>query len=397
MCQIKRTIKNLLKMNDNSRWYFALKYSIFSIPFYLFRILPIDKKKVVVTSFKGRYGGDPRYIAEELRRTASSIDLVYLLDHTEACWDGGIRRIRYGSIRAVYELVTAKVWIDDCRKEGYVRKRKGQFYIGTGHGGIPMKKIEKDAEDKLTAAYLMLARNDSDMTDLKPSNSRWRTAMLRRAFWYTGEILNCGLPSVERLIKDRAETKKRIRQEYHLGDGSRLFLYAPTFRNTTAGRLYDLDYQEIVKAFEKRFGGSWVGIRRLHPNVRNYDRIEIPGNVIDATDYPDMVDLLLASDSLLTDYSSCIFDTLFLDIPAFIYATDLKEYTEKERGLYWNINELPFPVATIKEELVKNIMEYDPERYAAGIVSLKTELGLFDDQMHATETLVNRIVAEMDK
>ena len=74
-----------------------------------------------------------------------------------------------------------------------------------------MKRIEMDAVDKLSELYVIRAKNDSKMTDLKPSNSLWRNNMLRRAFWYSGEILNCGLPRVEKLIKEHDRVKKQVK------------------------------------------------------------------------------------------------------------------------------------------------------------------------------------------
>lgn len=394
---IKKQIKQILKIDSNCRWYYELKFRIGSLPYYVMRIFPIERNKVVFTSFTGKYGGDPKYLSEALHQIDDSIDLVWLLKEPKYCDDSYVRIVPYGSLRSIYELVTAKIWIDDCRKEGVVRKRKGQFYIGTGHGGIPMKKIEKDAEDKLEAVYLMLAENDSRMTDLKPSNSQWRNDMLRRAFWYNGEIMNCGLPRVERLIKEQGQVRDRIRRRYSISMEDRVFLYAPTFRSDGDIDVYNLDFHLIGEALGQRFGGKWVGLRRLHPNVLNYNKVNIPGIVIDTTDYPDMEDLIMASDLLITDYSSCIFETFFLNIPAFIFATDIKKYTERERGLYWNIEQMPFLRAISNEELANKIKNYDPVQFEYGLKMLREELGLFEDQTHAIEKLVDRILNEMKR
>lgn len=392
--KLKERIKKLLKIDNDCRWYFAIKYKVGSIPYYLFRVFPIQKKKIVFVSFKGKYGGDPKYISDMMHQTDPTMDLVWLIKNASDCKDSFVRIVPYGSVKAIYEMVTAKVWVDDGRKEGVVRKRRNQFYIGTGHGGIPMKKIEKDAQDKLEAVYLMLAENDSRMTDLKPSNSQWRNDMLKRAFWYDGEILNCGLPRVEYLIKNHKKLYSDIRERYGLAQNIKVFLYAPTFRKNGDTSVYDIDFQRVKVALENRFGGQWIGFRRLHPTVANIERINSPGTVIDTTDYPDMEDLIMASNSLITDYSSCIFETLFLDIPAFIYAKDMDEYIKEERGLYWSIDELPFMKATSNDELISGIQNYDPTHYQDGMEALKHSIGFFEDQTHATESLVQRIIEE---
>ncbi len=390
-------LKNRLKKWPHIKWYYIIKYKLGSIPYYVLRIFPIKKNKIVMTSFHGKYGGDPKYLSEALIDCECTTDIVWLLKEPEQCESYDVRKVRYGSLRAIYELVTAKIWVDDCRKGGHVRKRIGQFYIGTGHGGIPMKKIEKDAGDKLPLAYMLMAKNDSDMTDMKPSNSQWRNDMLRRAFWYSGEIFNCGLPRVERLIKKCSDMKTYIKRKYSLNDEMHIYLYAPTFREVGDATVYNLDYARVGKALEEKFGGHWIGLRKLHPNIKEYEIVNESNVVLDVTDYPDLEDLLMASEVLITDYSSCIFETFFLNIPAFIFATDIKEYLEKERGLYWDINNLPFPKATTNDDLVDLIKKYDLVDYNAKLKNFEKELGFFDDQTHATELLVKRIVEEMKK
>lgn len=396
--KIKDRMKKILRIDCNTKWYFTLKYKLGSLPFYFFRIFPIKKNKIVFSSFHGsKYGGDPKYISNMIHRKDGSLDLVWLLDNAEQCKDSYVRVVPYKSVKAIYELVTSKIWIDDCRKKGSVRKRKGQFYIGTGHGGIPMKKIEKDAIEKLGTGYLLLALNDSRMTDLKPSNSRWRNDMLRRAFWYDGEILNCGLPRVEYLLKNRQKMYTEVRNSLGISDDTQVYIYAPTFRKDGDLSNYNLDFKQVGKTLASRFGGKWIGLRRLHPNVTDYRPLNIPETVIDTTNYPDMEELLLASDLLITDYSSCIFESFFLNIPAFIYATDINEYIYEDRGLYWHMSELPFPKAATNDELIRKIESFDEVQYKYEVDRFKEQLGLFDDQIHATEILTDRILDEIKK
>ena len=51
----------------------------------------------------------------------------------------------------------------------------------------------------------------------------------------------------------------------------------------------------------------------------------------DASEYPDMQELIIATDMFITDYSSAIFDFSLLSRPAFIYASDYAIYEESER------------------------------------------------------------------
>ena len=82
----------------------------------------------------------------------------------------------------MFELATAKVWVDNIRKPPFVRKRKAQFYVMTWHGGIGLKKSEKDAIQALRRSYVYSAKNDSRMTDFFLADSDWHYNVYRNAF-----------------------------------------------------------------------------------------------------------------------------------------------------------------------------------------------------------------------
>lgn len=125
-------------------------WTIKTFMFYIFRICPIKKNKVVFTNYYGKgYGDNAKYIAEEIIKQNIRLDLVWLVNDLDYHVPNEIRKVKYDTIASIYEMVTAKVWIDNCRKQIYVRKRKSQFYIQTWHGDIGFKKVEKEAKKSL--------------------------------------------------------------------------------------------------------------------------------------------------------------------------------------------------------------------------------------------------------
>ncbi len=62
------------------------------------------------------------------------------------------------SVKALIELFTAKIWIDNSRKSFYPPKRKNQFYLQTWHAGFGLKRIENNAAEKLKPRYVKLAK-----------------------------------------------------------------------------------------------------------------------------------------------------------------------------------------------------------------------------------------------
>ena len=95
-----------------------------------------------------------------------------------------------------------------------------------------------------------------------------------------------------------------------------------------------------------------------------------------------MQELLCASDILITDYSSCMGDMALMKKPIFLYAPDVKEYI-KDRGFYWDIFTLPFPIAQSQEQFIDNIIKFDEESYCAGIDNYLKKLVSYENTVSA--------------
>lgn len=344
-----------------------MKKIIMVILFYFMRLFPINNKKIVFCQFLGKgYGDNCKYIAEALLEQGENYDLVWLVRPNAGAFPNGIRTVPYLSIRSIYEQVTARVWVDNCRKPEYVRKRKGQYYIMTWHSGIGLKQVEKDAYESLPDYYIRAAKNDSKMANLMLANSAWGVNRFRRAFWYDGEIAIWGQPREDFLFNYTKEQRQKIRQRIGISDNQKFLLYAPTFRQSQQNEFlkeYELNWEKLLKCMETKMGGKWIGGLRLHPDISYLEKNMSCGNeILGLTSYPDIQELLVACDAMITDYSSCMFDTLLLGKPTFLYAKDMVEYW-KDRKFYFTLEELPFSVAQSQEELNKNILEFNISKF----------------------------------
>ena len=104
-------------------------------------------------------------------------------------------------------------------------------------------------------------------------------------------------------------------------------------------------------------------IVRLHPSISEKAKnIKYTNNIINGSIYDDMQQLLAATDILITDYSSSMFDFMITKKPIILYATDMEEY-KKDRNFYFNIEELPFKVASNNQEMENGICEFDNKVY----------------------------------
>lgn len=302
-----------------------------------FRLVPIKNNKILICNNYGKgYGDNPKYICNELIKKSRKFDIVWALTDITDEMPEGIRKVKYKSFLFFYEMATAKVWIDNYRKYQYMKKRKGQFYIQTWHGDVGLKKSEGDAEQSLSETYIRDAKNDSMMIDVFVSGNTFMTRCIRRAFWYSGKVAEIGSPRRDVLYSASKSDVARIKKILNLDLTHKLFLYAPTFRHgEDRGSLEvcRLDWKQTKVALERRFGGIWTGMVRLHPNLAAYyDDLRIPDDVVNVNNYPDMQELLLIADCCISDYSSSLFEFAVTGKIGFIYAEDISAYI-KERLL----------------------------------------------------------------
>ena len=193
--------KALLKENNITDELEIIKYIYIDLG----NRLSFDNRKVVFDNFSGKgYGGDSKFIADEIIKRKYNYRLVWLVkDKNAGNFPKHIVQVKKGSWRELYELATAKVWVDNVRKLSSIIKCKNQYYIQTWHGGGPcLKMVENDAAKHLGESYLRCAKHDSEMADLFISGCDWRSNNYRNAFWYNGEILCSGSPTSDILFKN---------------------------------------------------------------------------------------------------------------------------------------------------------------------------------------------------
>ncbi len=346
--------------------------------------LPINKQKVVFISFDGGgYSCNPKYIAQEmLNRKKFKIYWLYSdnLTHFDD-FPKGITLVRMKTLREFFHLATCKIIIANNRTAIWQRftKRNGQLYIQTWHGNMCFKKIEADAPN-LGKSYIELAKQDSNNADFLLCGSKWRQeTCFERSFFYNGPITQFGLPRNDILLaQDREQIRNKVINILNIKKDANILIYAPTFRNSNSLKPYSLDYVRLKKNLEQKFGGTWVIISRLHPNLYSVENI-LPNKeyIIDGSKYPDMQELLVACDLMITDYSGCAFDFMLTRRPIFIFATDIKEYT-KERDFYFPLESTPFPIAENNQQLQKNIEMFNAKEYAKLTNIFMTQCGIYD-------------------
>lgn len=369
--------------------------------FYLLCVFPIKKNKVVVSINDGkRYDDNQKFMMDELHKLCPEVDFVLVKNpdyHFEL--PDWIRPVKWHSWCWIYEYTTAKIWMDNCIAFDYFAKRRGQMYVETWHGGLGIKTVAMDGigETKKGFNYRRFLKGP-DRADVFISNSDHISLIYRRAFGYNGPIWKCGYPKNDMLVNGNPELGKKARKELGVPEGNKVLLYAPTWRlRFTENQhidmnVYDIDMLRLKQTLTEKFGGEWTMLLRFHPILSLYAKgyLETHPEVMDATDYPDMQSLLMATDVIISDYSSCIFDAALRRIPCFTYANDFEQYKYEERGVYYEMEELPFPYAKNNDELEQNIRTYNHEDFLKKWDAFAVRMGL-NETGHAAKDIAQKM------
>ena len=352
---------------------------------------PIDENKVLFTTFQGDYTCNPKYITEELLRRDSKVKIVWAVRKTALLqpelFPESIKVVERATYDFYREWVSAKVLVVNSVDVfvRYMPKKRSQFLIQTWHGSLGIKRFGKDNQWTLLSAAERMAKK----TDAIISNSTFENNVYKDTFWGKVPIWEYGHPRNDMLVPGYkknvflSQIQKNVRQFFQIDENTKIALYAPTFRNMLNVSPYSLDPQEVLSALENRFGGNWVLLVRLHPTARKkIKKVKLLSRpvegVLNATSYPDMQELIVISDFLITDYSSCIYDYILTRRPGAIFATDIRRYNN-ERGFYYPLESTPFPIAKDNRELIYAIEEFDLTSYQKKTEQFLKDKGCFED------------------
>lgn len=359
-----------------------------AILFHIFRVFPVKKNKIIFLRHSGEgFGCHEKYIALKLIEEKLNCKMIWLVNDTSEVFPKEITKVKNTKWNRIYQLSTAGIWLDNDVKSKDTFKRKSQFYVNTWHGtGISLKKFYLDAPNTIGTNVIDSVKRDAEIADVYLAGSENIAKIYKSAFGYKGNTYISGSPRVDILLHKDNSLELNIRKRLDLRNNEKLFLYAPTFRRNANTKsfsynmsLYSLNTEKISEALSKKFGGSWRGAIRLHPRMANIGKLFKANNMLDISTYPDVQEILLVTDVLITDYSSIMFDMGYTLKPVFLYALDISEYIENERDFYINIQELPFKLSKDEKELIEAINNFDEKNYKDNLIRFNEGFGILED------------------
>ena len=240
------------------------------------------------------------------------------------------------------------------------------MYVQTWHGTL-LKRIGFDVENPQfisgTKYNEHLAR-DVAKWDLAISPNPFSTPHMRRAFRYDGEILESGYPRNDVLCSgDAPALAAAVRARLGLPAGKKVIMYAPTWRDNqyyASGR-YRFDFRLDLQDAYRRLGDDYVFLVRGHHQMADDVPDDIrPGFMLNVTAYPDISELFLVTDALITDYSSMMCDFAATGKPMVFYTYDLEDYRDNLRGFNLDFEaEVPGPLLATSAEVVAALGDLD--------------------------------------
>ena len=310
---------------------------------------------VFMESFGGRSGGDnPAAICEDLAAHDVRAPLWWsVVDGTVPVPSGAVPVV-VGSQEWVEALRTSRVIVTNDHLPDWFSKREGQHLLQTWHG-TPIKKLLHDAAPgSVSLRYQRLMARQVPQWDLLLAQNREAEQRLRRALGYGGQVRVGEYPRNVRLLGG-IEVGRRVRSDLGIGEEQRVILYAPTWRERLRhpeGLAGHSNGQGLLGEVYPAHRTDAVVLMRTH----HMNRARPGPGLVDVSRYPNIEELMMAADVLVSDYSSIFLDFALTGKPAVVYVPDLEHYRDVERGLYgdWP-RRSGLPVALDHDELTLHL------------------------------------------
>jgi len=288
---------------------------------------------------------------------------VWLADTRHAAaFPADVETVPYDSPEAVAALEGADVVVANTHTNLEWSKGPGTLYLQTWHG-TPLKTVHRDILWS-PPGLLEYQQRDVDRWDVLVSPNRASTPRLRQAFAYDGEVLETGYPRNDVLsAPDRDERRAQLRERLGIPDGTTAVLYTPTFRDDAVFGERSFELGLDVDAFAAALGDDHVLLLRLHYMVTDALPPMRHPSVRDVSLHPDVSELYLAADVLVTDYSSTMFDFAVTGRPMAFLTYDLADFQHRVRGFYFELaDEAPGPLVETTADLIDVVRDLDGSR-----------------------------------
>lgn len=351
MAKFLQRVDYILKHNKLAYNLYRLFFSTFFRFIGLF--VKTDKKLILFSAQSKMYNDSPRAIYEYL--VTNGLDKEYhcvwsVDDYNKYDIPGNCKIVITDTWKYFITALKASYWCCSVNIERGLRfKKKSTRFLHTWHG----------ASINLCGNAVGL-RKDFDFSNVNYMciSGEYEREFVKRDFLVRDEsIIVTGLPRNDRLFHTSKDEYIELRNKLNIPEGKKVILYAPTWRDSNdGGKHYSLVPPIDWHKWEERIGNKYVLLLRTHPYTTEAMKVTFNSFIRDFTKYPDINDLLLVADFLISDYSSTILDYCILNKPIVCFGYDYDTYS-RTRGFYYDLRTtLPSGVLENEDEVLEFIL-----------------------------------------
>lgn len=277
-----------------------------------------------------------------------------------------VRIVRPNSYRFYKGLATAAYLFNDSSFPHRFVKRKEQVYLNSWHG-VPLKAMGCEVPGRAYA--IGDVQRNLLLADYIIFPNPFMHEKMFHAYMlndiYPGKIIQESYPRVS-VLTDTAR-REALKKEFGL-ENKKVSCYLPTWRGLMTNKQNSKQYADcltFLRKLDHLMTDDMVMYVKLHPYAQ---KGFVPGRYKHIRMFPEdceTYDFLNACDVLVTDYSSVFFDYAFSGQKVVLFAYDFDDY-KKSRGLYLDMEELPFPLVKTVEDLYEELClpkQYDDSEF----------------------------------
>ncbi|MEZ9855711.1 CDP-glycerol glycerophosphotransferase family protein [Vibrio breoganii] len=262
------------------------------------------------------------------------------------------------SVRYYYYLSVSKFLFNDVTFPQCFVKKEDQRYCNIWHG-TPIKAMGKDVKER--PLYLQNTQRNFFLSDylLAPNDvlvDMYKSSYMLGEF-AENKLLKTGYPRND-ILRDR-NLALEVRQKLNYSQHDHIICLMPTWReydNVLDEDIYVTQLKNYILYLKNKLPSKYKFYVKLHPKATD---ILSDNEEINSLSIPKDIEInsfLCATDTLITDYSSIMFDYINTESRVILYPHDLDEYIE-QRGLnFASYDKLPFVKCFNQESLLSEII-----------------------------------------
>ncbi len=369
-------LKKILKLYPNSQYINRINY------YRYYKKLKIDDNAILLESQHGdNLNGNIFYLLKELNKNNYGLKIYVVakknrIDNFNSLLSSyninSFEIVKMFSKKYFRLCASAKYLINDTSFLPFFIKKDGQIYLNTWHG-TPFKTLgRKDKTDYYNLGNVQ--RNFIFADYLLYPNEYTKKHIIEDYMLEntsTAKTIVSGYPRNSVFFTDSSDTKNKIinimRKKGVDINNKQLIAYMPTWRgNLAASDTTQTDHiYNLLLEIDNKLNDDQIMFVNLHPFVSDTINYEEFKNIFPFPTEIETYDFLNACNLLVTDYSSVFFDFALTHKKIILFAYDKEEYL-KDRGIYFQFEELPFTICKTVSELIKELslpINYDDKEF----------------------------------